>query len=194
MFRSIAFREAVDEILVTVRPLLAADTRGDVKTLRSRLGEEAASARLLGFDTGPGYAFLAADITAGRPQTARRSLVVLNGALVTFDLLVATGAVPRRRLDAALPAEEISSIDFAGVRLASWVVLFHTESASARSAVSFEVKGDGPLKFLVTGLAPGAWDIWRNGWLEDTSAFVSPQAGALYFEGRPGSYFLRRMG
>jgi len=92
-----------------------------------------------------------------------------------------------------LPVGEVSSVELAGVRLADRVVLFHADSRSARSAVSFSVEGNGDLKYLVTGLAPGAWEIWWNGWLEDPQGAVEPRAGALYFEGPPGSYFLRRL-
>ncbi len=93
-----------------------------------------------------------------------------------------------------LPAGEVSSVELAGVRLADRVVLFHADTTSARGAVSFSVTGGGTLKYLVTGLAPGTWEVWWNGWLEDPQAFVDPKAGALYFEGPPGSYFLRRRG
>lgn len=91
-----------------------------------------------------------------------------------------------------LPAGEVSSVELAGVRLADRVVLFHADTTSARGAVSFSVTGGGTLKYLVTGLAPGTWEVWWNGWLEDPQGFVDPKAGALYFEGPPGSYFLRR--
>jgi heparin/heparan-sulfate lyase len=93
-----------------------------------------------------------------------------------------------------LPAGEVSSVELAGVRLADRVVLFHADTTSARGAVSFSVTGDGTLKYLVTGLAPGTWEVWWNGWLEDPQGFVDLKAGALYFQGPAGSYFLRRRG
>ncbi len=91
----------------------------------------------------------------------------------------------------AAPWRAVESVEMAGVRLAGWVVLFHAAPTSARTAVSFAAGGPTPLKILTGGLSPGMWDIWRNGWLEDNLAAVAPRAGALYFEGRPGSYFLR---
>lgn len=91
-----------------------------------------------------------------------------------------------------LPVEEVSSLELAGVRLADRVALFYTEITTARSAVSFRVEGTETLKYVVTGLAPGDWEIWWNGWLEDPQGFVEPRAGALYFQGPAGSYFLRR--
>ena len=93
---------------------------------------------------------------------------------------------------APMPVEEFSSLELAGVRLADRVALFHAETTTARSAVSFRVEGTETLKYLVTGLAPGDWEIWWNGWLEDPQGFVEPRSGALYFEGPAGSYFLRR--
>jgi len=93
---------------------------------------------------------------------------------------------------APMPVEEVSSLELAGVRLADRVALFHAEATTARSAVSFRVEGTEILKYLVTGLAPGDWEIWWNGWLEDPQGFVEPRSGALYFEGPAGSYFLRR--
>lgn len=87
----------------------------------------------------------------------------------------------------------ISSIDMAGVRIRDRVVVFYTESTSAGSAVSFDVPGTGNVKHLVAGLAPGTWEIWRNGWLEDPQGVVEPQAGALYFEAPAGSYFFRKL-
>jgi hypothetical protein len=87
----------------------------------------------------------------------------------------------------------IASIDMAGVRIRDRAVVFYTESTSARSAVSFDVPGSGNVKHLVAGLAPGSWEIWRNGWLEDPQGFVEPQAGALYFEAPAGNYYFRKL-
>jgi len=47
------------------------------------------------------------------------------------------------------------------------------------------------MKFLIIGLAPGAWEIWRAGMRELEDGAVAPESGVLYFEGKPGSYFLR---
>jgi hypothetical protein len=89
---------------------------------------------------------------------------------------------------------DVSSLDLAGVVAGGQAILFHTEPRSAQSGVSFLVEGDSKLNILVTGLAPGSWEIWRNGWLEEAPGIVTPEAGAMYFDGRAGSYFLRRRG
>src|SRR5262249_35793059 len=92
----------------------------------------------------------------------------------------------------AQPVAKIDSDDLAGVRLGEQVVAFHTETRMAQSAVSFDVEGRGELKFLITGLAPRPWGIWRAGMLGNGDSVVAPEAGVLRFVGKPGSYFLRR--
>ena len=88
----------------------------------------------------------------------------------------------------------ISSLDLVGVRTGSTVVLFHTEKQMARSALSFDTgSGEGRLRFIVTGLAPGMWEIWRNGWVVEPEVVVRAGEGVLFFEERPGSYFIRRL-
>jgi|GEM_PF-873155 len=95
---------------------------------------------------------------------------------------------------AAAPAfEPVSEIDLAGIRAGSWVVLFQTGASSARSAVFFDARGEGPLRYLITGLAPGVWQIWRNGFLTIPDAVVRPHTGTLYFEAPAGNYFLRAL-
>ena len=125
-----------------------------------------------------------------RPATVARILPRPGKLATTGDILflnaIWTGE-PR-------PIAPIDSTDLAGLRIADRVVAFYVESHTARSAVSFDVDGAGALKFLVTGLAPGDWEIWSGGMLDIPEAEVRPETGALRFEGRPGSYFLRRLG
>jgi hypothetical protein len=190
-------------LTISLLSLLAADPEWwQIDALRARLGAQGTKARLLGHDFGPRekspeYAFLAAEVS---PQ---RSVVVLNigqqRALITCDIakLETTVATIRysfeNKAEPAPAVNDVASVDLRGVRIANWVVLFHSETYSARSPLSFDVEGTEPLRFLITGLAPGTWEIWRNGWLEDPSGAVGRTSGALYFEGRPGSYFLRRV-
>mgnify|MGYP001137922622 CR=1 FL=1 len=88
----------------------------------------------------------------------------------------------------------VESLEFVGARVAEWVALFHLDSRSAGGAASFEVKGAGTLRFVITGLAGGTWEIWHNGFLTDSQGGVEKSSGVLYFEGKPGGYFLRRIG
>ena len=103
---------------------------------------------------------------------------------ITYDLKMV-------RVEPEAGVKKIDGIDFAGAVTGGWAVLFHSEAVALRSTGSFEVPGDGKLKFLIGGLAPGGWEIWRNGWLEDTKGDVDARAGVLYFEGLSGSYFIR---
>jgi hypothetical protein len=86
---------------------------------------------------------------------------------------------------------KIESDELVGLRLADWALLFYTEMQMAKSAVSFDVAGSGTLKFLITGLAPGVWEIWRAGMREQDDMGVPAESGVLRFDGKPGSYFLR---
>ena len=209
---------AVKPAVITVRmqDVRALRLRGSgLETLRALAGPRA---RPLGHDAGADYAFLAVDAAAAYPGVRElvRSFVFLPraAALVAFD----TAAGPLQWVlegagkddhAAAVAVEESSSLhviqmgapqplgkmesdDLAGVRLAGRVVAFHTETRMAQSAVSFEVAGPAALKFLITGLAPGPWEIWRAGMLEIDDSLVAPESGVLRFEGKPGSYFLRR--
>lgn len=140
----------------------------------------------------------------GAPGAASVAAILPRQARVTRSGSALTVAPPKPAAESLFlnvihtaephPVEPIDSIDLAGIRLADHVIAFHRETRMERSAVSFDVGGSGPLRFLVTGLAPGEWEIWRGGMLEMPDATVPPQAGALNFEGQPGSYFLRRLG
>jgi hypothetical protein len=188
-----------------------------LETLRPVAGTDA---RPLGHDRGPGYAFLAVDATGrftGLLRELTRSFVLLSdlNALVTYDIAAAgtlkwvlEGADGRENVSTVAatesaslhliemaksqPAGKVESEDLAGLRLGGRVVLFHTETRMAQSAVSFDVAGPARLQFLVTGLAPGPWEVWRAGMLEIDDQVVAPAAGTLHFSGKPGSYFLRR--
>lgn len=160
----------------------------------------------LGHAARPGeFGFLAA-----AESHARRSVLLLPHALVAFDLPLCEGK-PEWRPDPAAaaytvkldcgallhvvapepPLESMESLDLAGVRLPGYAVLFRIEATMARDAVSYVVEGGGTLRHLVTGLAPGSWQVWWNGWLEDPGLPVEPREGLLSFEGPAGSYFLR---
>jgi len=110
-------------------------------------------------------------VSAARPE---RDKVFLN--------VIHTRAAPE--------TGEIDSSDLAGLRIRDRVILFGTETRMA-TAVSFDVEGPPDLKFLITALAPGGWEIWRAGYLEIPDITVEREAGGMYFESKPGSFFLR---
>jgi len=167
-----------------------------------------AGARPVGYAARAGeFGFLAV-----RDAAALRSVVVLEAAAVAFDLPLCQGklawklegraeVVPVPLQGGALlhviapsaPLEKLENLDLAGVRLGGRAILFSTETSLARGAVSYLVKGSGLMRHLVTGLAPGNWQIWWNGWLEDPGRAVEPGAVSLEFEGEAGKYFLRRL-
>jgi hypothetical protein len=164
----------------------------EIALLRNLLGPEAARSRALGHHFGPDtaspdFAFLAVE-----SGTATRSVVALRGpaAVITFTA-PASGRPEAPQLRGNAKADAVESMDLAGLRVADWAILFNIEPRSTRSAVWFETPGASKLKFLLTGLAPGQWDIWCDGWLVDHGVIVRPTAGALYFTGAAGMYFIR---
>src|SRR5262245_59239985 len=166
-----------------------------LERLRALAGPKA---RPLGHDRTAEFAFLAVE-AAG----AVRQFVFLPSrkALVEYDIaesaeriawkLEGAGSVlsPLRDLhliqtgDRQQPGK-IDSDDLAGLRLGEWAILFYTEPRMARSAVSFDVEGPAKMKFLIAGLAPGAWEIWHAGMRAQDDGAVAPQSGVLHFEGK----------
>jgi hypothetical protein len=132
----------------------------------------------------PGAAFLALH----NRQSGVRSIVALNAdERVRFDGKVA--------VESAAKADTVESLDVVGVRLRDRVVLFHAGAGLLRSAFSFDTGHAGPerLRFIVTGIAPGVWEIWRDGWVVDIGVPVRAKEAVLYFEERPGSFFVRKL-
>ena len=175
----------------------------------------------MGHDRTAEYAFLTVDAKRAYQgvQEVTRSFVFLPNlhALVEFDIAIAADAPApvTWKLEGtgsvlALPSDhnlflhliqmgerqtpgKIDSEELAGLRLGDLAILFYTETHMARSAVSFDVAGRPAMRFLIVGLAPGAWEIWRAGMRELEDGAVAPESGVLYFEGKPGSYFLRHV-
>jgi hypothetical protein len=136
----------------------------------------------VGYWRGPDAAFLAVS-APGKPV---QSVVRINAGKIQirFDGQVHSHAT----------SVSISSLDLEGVRIGNAVVLFHTEAGLARSAISFDTgRGNGRLRYIVTGIASGMWEVWRDGWVVDIGVPVRNGEGVLYFEDRPGSYFIRRL-
>jgi len=93
---------------------------------------------------------------------------------------------------AAPPVERLSAAGLTGVRVAGRVVWFQKESERIDHALSFTVAGDGTLHYLVTDLAEGTWQIWRDGKIVTPAVTVTQTAGTLWFDGPPGTWELRR--
>jgi hypothetical protein len=92
----------------------------------------------------------------------------------------------------ATAVEKIESGSTVGVRVADRVVLFNAGGDRVRGPISFQVGGGGTLRFLVTDLAEGNWQVWREGRIANPALVVSHDSGTLYFNGQAGSYSLRR--
>ena len=177
---------------------------------RDLLGE---GVRLLARKAGEGVSFAAADLSVAE-ATVRRSAVLLrsereNAAAFLFDAAsvpfswhfsepdVHVILPPRPReetlaLACTDAADTLRGIDLVGACWRDWVVLFHAGLTVAHSSVSFDA-GRGR-KYLVTGLGPGSWDVWRDGWLDEMGLPVRPAEAALRFDGEPGSFFIRKFG
>jgi len=100
------------------------------------------------------------------------------GARLYFHVLPERGAVL------------ITGQSVAGVRTGGRVVLFPSEGDHPRT-ISFDAEGSGRLRFVITGLSMGTWEVWWRGGLVDPDLPARP-GGTLVFDGAPGGYFLRR--
>ncbi len=172
-----------------------------METLRALPGP---GAKPLGQDRTSEFAFLA--VKAG-PDVIREFVFLPHQkALVEYDIgpvswkLLGGGSAQSPAPDLHLiqmgerrTVGKIVSEELAGFRLGQWAILFYTEAQMAQTAVSFDFEGPASMKFLIAGLAPGAWEIWRAGMRALEDGVVAPASGVLSFEGKPGSYFLRNV-
>jgi heparin/heparan-sulfate lyase len=88
--------------------------------------------------------------------------------------------------------ERLTAKGMTGVRVADRVVWFQTASERTERAVAFTVRGARTMKYLVTDLAAGTWQVWRDGKIVRPAVRVTESEGTMYFEGPAGSYELRR--
>jgi heparin/heparan-sulfate lyase len=89
-------------------------------------------------------------------------------------------------------ATAVGGDNLAGVQLADRVVLFNRAQALLDRQTSFSVRGNQTFKYLVTGLAEGTWQVWRDGRVLLPAVTVTEERHSLYFEGPDGAYSLRR--
>jgi hypothetical protein len=108
------------------------------------------------------------------------------------DLFLSVMQVMDRATANPLAVEKIEGQSVVGARLSDRVVLFNPRGNRSADPISFVVKGDGTVKFLVTDVAEGNWQVWRDGRMARPAVLASGDAGVLYFEGPAGSYSLRR--
>jgi heparin/heparan-sulfate lyase len=91
-----------------------------------------------------------------------------------------------------LAVEPIETGGVVGMRLADRVVLFQSRAERTGEPVTFSVHGQVNLKFVVTDLAEGTWQVRWDGQIVVPAVVVSGDEGAAYFEGPAGDYELRR--
>ena len=88
-----------------------------------------------------------------------------------------------------LPITRIEDGGLVGVLLAETSILFQREGRRTDRPVRF--RSDGR-RFLALDLAEGTWQVWRDGEVVRPAVRVSAEEGALWLEGPPGNYELRR--
>lgn len=173
--------------------------------------KQLAAGPVIGYSFGPEYAFAAID-----NDGVRRLFLVLRGlgliccdvadgalrwstagadpSLMVRTVLVEEGAQVHAVLTVEAALAPISNLEVVGVRAGKRLAAFHRQPTLQNSALHFEIEGKGKEKVacFVAGLAPGLWEIWWNGYLEEIEGLVRPETGTLYFDIEPGSVFIRR--
>ena len=79
-----------------------------------------------------------------------------------------------------------------GVQIADRVVTFSRDSRPLSGKVDMKVDGNTAMKFVITDLIPGTWQIKKDGKVYIPAMEVRSDDGILSFEGTAGHYeFLR---
>jgi hypothetical protein len=182
-----------------------------IRDARTLLGS---GVRALAKHDAEGFSFAAGDMSDGGIKVRRSAVLLRDGAgtaAVLFDVASVpfswsfSGEGPVHRLQeprsgsettCALAstdaADTVRGVDLLGAQWREWVVLFHTGLHVAQSSLSFDAAAGS--RYLLTGLGPGYWDVWRDGWLEEMGIPVRPPAASLRFDSGPGSFFIRKFG
>jgi len=108
------------------------------------------------------------------------------------DLFLNVVQVMDRDTHAALPVEKVQTSEFVGARIADRLVLFHADGSRTNRPVSFSIKAPGMVKCLVTDLAEGIWQVWKDGRILRPALTVTSDEGTLFFQAEPGEFQLRR--
>ena len=79
-----------------------------------------------------------------------------------------------------------------GVQIADRIVTFSKNSQPLSGKVDVKVDGNTTMKFVITDLIPGTWQIKKDGKVYIPAMEVRSDDGILAFEGAAGHYeFLR---
>jgi len=124
---------------------------------------------------------------------------VSPGAPADTDLFLNVLQVTDRQKGQLRRVERVEGDRVIGFRMADRVVLFSKSGDRLDRDVSFAVEGEDAtngqsdaLKLLVTDLAPGTWQVWRDGQVFAPAVPVTSEAGVLYLEAPAGAFDLRR--
>ena len=79
-----------------------------------------------------------------------------------------------------------------GVQIADRIVTFSKDSEELSGRFTITVEGNGTMKFVVTDLKPGNWQVKKNGEIFIPTMEVKSDDGILSFEGEAGVYEFRR--
>jgi heparin/heparan-sulfate lyase len=108
------------------------------------------------------------------------------------DLFLNVMQVTDRQEGQARPVERVEGDRVIGFRVADRAVVFSKTGERLDRDVSFAVEGEDTLKLLVTDLASGAWQVWRNGKVFAPAVQVASDAGVLCLEVPAGTFCLYR--
>ena len=79
-----------------------------------------------------------------------------------------------------------------GVKLQDRITFFSKDMSTLDRSFSFSIADNGTYKLLLTDLAPGTWQIKKNGKVFQSAIDVKGDDGTIYFEGDEGDYQLLR--
>ena len=79
-----------------------------------------------------------------------------------------------------------------GVQIADRIVTFSKDSEQLSGRFELKVEGEGNLKFVITDLKPGNWQVLKDGKVYLPIREVKSDDGTLCFEGTAGTYEFRR--
>ncbi|MDL2211152.1 DUF4962 domain-containing protein [Bacteroides sp. OttesenSCG-928-M17] len=85
-------------------------------------------------------------------------------------------------------AKRIDGEKIVGTQIAEYVVTFAKDGAPLSGKFDLKVSGTTPMKFILTDLVAGTWQIKRDGKLFIPATQVRSDDGVLFFEGTGGHY------
>ncbi len=88
--------------------------------------------------------------------------------------------------------KRLDGVRIVGVQISDRVVTFSKDTTPLSGHFQLKVEGEGILKFVITDLKPGNWQVLKDGDVYLPIQEVKSDDGILYFEGMAGEYEFRR--